>query len=698
MGTFFERMTLRALGLHFQLGHLVRVSCCNPEQACDNDFVSIDTNGIHSVAVNFCDCETVQPHAIQLLRSHWYPATTTDPKLAATFCVLDHFQMYTFKLKGFTFEYYHALACLTNNTGVKTPKHSGCGHSPSGVHATKEGELAVLCLDCPHSGKNLLPNWREALLTDDTENFARYLYSLFLGIDGNFWMCWQDKSSEAADPSLSKGWAYFMEESKYKNMNYFFFQSMQHAGDVSVLIILYNIAYYWSKHLWQCMKELPVYIKFLVPKFHLLAHIGLCQTKYLFNFHKAPKHGWANINPVATSMREMGPGNRHDMLDDHFSNWNWKKVCALGTTLQQKLKEEEAIPKRDQHMLDLAEFEKAIPPANLNKWRHSVENWEADDSKPNPFEVKASTITAVSVWLELAQSNAADLKQGVDISLHPNMSPSNLIVIGIELEGLQYGTFEGKLGPHATDTQHGHLQQHTNALQCWIKQWAKVQILYMPLMSKLRVEVGDSTSSEDQQDVSTLQLCKALNQLCQQLWLKSHLVTFKKEWITGQCANTRPQGLIKAIQAKVDAATEQYHTAHVGLKFLAVPLAKLEWEEEFPVLRQEDIRCMMEGLESISKISKGRRLLSTPWIWKTSHGVQSKETRGEDSDKLHDVMCIEWCKARAHAGQWKEVELLQEEMRHTLAFLIWHADWWIGKAGQRPDVSISEAEGLLAYV
>ena len=29
-------------------------------------------------------------------------------------------------------------------------------------------------------------------------------------------------------------------------------------------------------------------------------------------------------------MKEMGPGSWHDTIDDHFGDWNWKKVISLG--------------------------------------------------------------------------------------------------------------------------------------------------------------------------------------------------------------------------------------------------------------------------------------------------------------------------------------------------------------------------------
>jgi len=130
-------------------------------------------------------------------------------------------------------------------------------------------------------------------------------------------------------------------------MDYLFLSTMTHS-DVHVINVSYDIACQWNKHLWERMSRYPTEIHFshttkvvtfLVPKFHLPAHISACQTNFSFNLIKgmartdgeAPERGWSNINPVATSTREMGPGSRRDALDDHFSDWNWRKMSNFGT-------------------------------------------------------------------------------------------------------------------------------------------------------------------------------------------------------------------------------------------------------------------------------------------------------------------------------------------------------------------------------
>lgn len=43
----------------------------------------------------------------------------------------------------------------------------------------------------------------------------RWIYRLFLAIDANFRLKRKQVSSEKADPSLGKGWAYFVEQDAY---------------------------------------------------------------------------------------------------------------------------------------------------------------------------------------------------------------------------------------------------------------------------------------------------------------------------------------------------------------------------------------------------------------------------------------------------------------------------------------------------
>jgi len=75
-------------------------------------------------------------------------------------------------------------------------------------------------------------------------------------------------------------------------------------------------------------------IVWLVPKFHLAAHIEGCADRFSFNWTKdvgrtcgeSVESNWAALNGLATSSREMGFGHRRDTLNDAMSDVNWRKA------------------------------------------------------------------------------------------------------------------------------------------------------------------------------------------------------------------------------------------------------------------------------------------------------------------------------------------------------------------------------------
>ncbi|KAJ2985835.1 hypothetical protein NUW54_g10014 [Trametes sanguinea] len=189
---FFCRSTLKGLGLRIQLGHEPGTHCVNPKPAYGDDFIVLDIFGVHEVAVDFCNCEQVLPHPVQLLRARWYPATSINPKTAATFRLLENFHLLSTQSKISGYEFYVALGRATDNTGtagardrypafmdmvrqwrhLKMLKRSGRGFDKDAATTTAAGECAVECPACPHPGKNLPDDWQDA---PDSRRYVRLM-------------------------------------------------------------------------------------------------------------------------------------------------------------------------------------------------------------------------------------------------------------------------------------------------------------------------------------------------------------------------------------------------------------------------------------------------------------------------------------------------------------------------------------------
>lgn len=121
-GEFFQRSSLKDLGLRCQLGHRAAEPCSNPAPAHGDEFVVIDSRGIHQMLLDFCNCETAASHVEQLLRASFFPATSTQPRTAATFRVLEQYHLLSLESKVSAYQFYSSLAKLEDNTGLRQVK------------------------------------------------------------------------------------------------------------------------------------------------------------------------------------------------------------------------------------------------------------------------------------------------------------------------------------------------------------------------------------------------------------------------------------------------------------------------------------------------------------------------------------------------------------------------------------------------
>jgi len=129
---------------------------------------------------------------------------------------------------------------------VRLLKRMGRGHSASGVKGTAEVNLQFSVQPGPIPQINLLQIGRRGQnrnsssshygFPSDTWPNYRWIYALFIGIDANFRLKRVNVSTDARDPGLNHGYAYVVEERKYKKY---------------LERIWFKDPYQWEKHLSQ---------------------------------------------------------------------------------------------------------------------------------------------------------------------------------------------------------------------------------------------------------------------------------------------------------------------------------------------------------------------------------------------------------------------------------------------------------------
>ncbi|KAJ7736393.1 hypothetical protein B0H14DRAFT_3097541 [Mycena olivaceomarginata] len=553
---------------------------------------------------------------------------------------------------------------------------------------------------------------------------------------------------------------------RYANMDYIFASLLRHHDPRLFKFISYDICCQWSKHLKERLTELPPHVRlnlvlkicrFVIPKLHIYGHKLLCQLLYSLNYTPGAartdgegiERPWANIGPVATSTREMGPGARHDTLDDHWGHWNWQKLIGLGALIKKQFLA--AIVERNNQRASLETFT-ANQLEHVPQWKAEVEAFEADSTKPNPYQIPKSGSNENDVRLELAKEEAATADTGIPV-IH-NVTPSTFILAGLDLEEQQRRVrIEAEMRKDQTTKQTAQLVESRTKLSRYIARFRALQIAYTP--AALQALAERPTPKPDEEEVAgrvenvplflpsalteeqrasgcnkgvvaiETRLCDAqcrssLDEIRNLLFIKSRFNTYKSGHARHQGATTRTRGLMDRNDEKLRVYAEKYVAAWEAKRRL-VGDKEVHWRRLNP---KTDLRCMeaeedgvlrskrkvrgkkramgtaateeeqregvREGERGPGHTSEGRRTLS--WIW------MGTDTSGAGTNKaILAGLRAEWAKAWARTRQWtEEVELLREEMRRVPITLRWKAQWWEDRSTVA-EFNGYHAEGARAY-
>ncbi|KAJ7073553.1 hypothetical protein B0H15DRAFT_792741, partial [Mycena belliarum] len=500
---------------------------------------------------------------------------------------------------------------------------------------------------------------------------------------------------------------------KYINMDWMLWMSLVGYDLLVQLIISYDIVCQWHINIWKRLQKYSPalieragkhYYMWLIPKFHLPAHIEACNILYSFNLTpfvgqtdgEAPERGWANANPLASSTKEMGPGSRRDVLDDHFNDWNHKKIVALGRTLLERVKK--AVGEMVDKQRDLVESEASLPSETLEPWKKATEMWELDPTNPNPFNVaeKHDSLQAIRGRIAEETKNAVegDLADDVRGDLHA----SEMIAMGMQLEQQQRALTAdiGALKLHATDGQKTTMLERGNKLRRKIANWIATQTDFQPALASLRAAedqarakaarsqptagipvhsislwlpskqmahpgtAAKETHARYEFDMREANAHEALEEIRRLLLVRTHHYKFKDQNVEGVEAQTRARTSIQILDELIRRQVSDYKAARLALTRLAPLLHETHWQLILKELLQDD-EAMREA--------------------------------------TNEALRVEWAKTRARAHRWtEEVDLLEEEMRRTLVFLDWKVSWWQGLQEGRPEQDDPILrEGLNAY-
>ncbi|SJL15740.1 uncharacterized protein ARMOST_19245 [Armillaria ostoyae] len=531
---------------------------------------------------------------------------------------------------------------------LKMLKRGGRAHFNDGVVTTGPHNLAVLCPSCPCPGINLPEGWEEALPE------LRFLYVLIICMDANFCLKNQMVSSYSCNPGLRIGLGYFVPQEafdtfvlnhtsdedistcvgfavlakadtkfskvrlvnlhkgeRYAPMDYVFGSTLMTFTGLLQVIISYDIACQWFINLSKRMAAWPTKISGIpqanltptIPKFHEPAHKQENHQEFSCNFIKGmgnsdcevPERLWGPNNQIGNSTKTMGPGSRHDVLDDTFGFWNWMKYVTMG-----------------------------LPEKLIAEWETVCIQWENDGfpkTVENPFAVNQDYMSEVEVEKELEAEEQERRRQGGHV-LHAT-SADKFIVLALSLEESQRKVRELTAQHKNPTTRQGtSLKEQHSILKDKLRNWLILAIIlraiYIPGLIQYLTEIGEPSGEhgdENPEDVKlwlpshlpgdrrrvvcmeglpaieerlrVAQCHDALNGIRHTLRLKTRMIHFRNKNTRGQRPSTRARAVIDGVHQRALAFATKYRTARTAKLALSGPG---EWEDTLLVLENKDIR------------------------------------------------------------------------------------------------------------
>ncbi|KAK7675926.1 hypothetical protein QCA50_021145 [Cerrena zonata] len=238
---------------------------------------------------------------------------------------------------------------------------------------------------------------------------------------------------------------------KYVNMDLIFCSAMRHHPDVDKLNS-YDITCQWIIYLIDRISKYPAeyqvnlpdtaMLRWAIGKLHWYAHKQKGHSRYSLNWipgvgrsdGEGIERRWWDIQPIASSVKMMGPGAHHTFLNDHWGYANWRKTVTLIHSLCRKLiRARFSAAAQEINFLSLSQ---GITYETQATWIKEVEDWEKDLSLPDPYYVERKGMTEVEIRCQLTEEEERAVSEGRQTMIH-DVSAVSMLIIGLDLEDQQ---------------------------------------------------------------------------------------------------------------------------------------------------------------------------------------------------------------------------------------------------------------------
>ncbi|KZV60063.1 hypothetical protein PENSPDRAFT_594542 [Peniophora sp. CONT] len=240
-----------------------------------------------------------------------------------------------------------------------------------------------------------------------------------------------------------------------------------------------------------------------IPAVHCPNHKEQCWfefgTTYLVCwchfFGETAEHYWAGANQIGNFTRQMNAGHRHDVLNDHHGDWNWKKTIRLPGQLLSDLRDAKELF----HSMRAAFLNLSVDfgSERTEEWNRLSRTFQRTDSGFNSvYRHEAKKLPSKDA---VYQALMKDELHRAEAALRPIEGPLSVSFIG---EGLKIRDAQRKCRQVVQETGRDHMESHAkeislrrSKLVSRIGKWRRQQLEVMPSIAD-KLEATASADSE----------------------------------------------------------------------------------------------------------------------------------------------------------------------------------------------------------
>ncbi|KZT54451.1 hypothetical protein CALCODRAFT_510770 [Calocera cornea HHB12733] len=396
----------------------------------------------------------------------------------------------------------------------------------------------------------------------------------------------------------------------------------------------------------ELVDEVPKFV-WAVPKMHEHAHQEWCRYQFSLAWiegggrtdGEGVERPWSELNQLSASTKEMTAGHRKEVLEDHMTGWNWKKVMNMVPTRAEiiaGLRLEEAGEERVLELevsatspIDAAVFINMglTIEVNQNKLKRRVEELSQSDGDVEDRLQRDRTLllSQISRWYHVGETFLPGRLRS-DWTVETEEHPEDMV---LPL-------------PSAFNVQERDLNISGLAL------------------IELRLRKGEATD--------------VLRQLVAALRLKQAYANVKWKAAHNQVALTRMRSILERQQKAILRHADSYRRMRAAMLRVGLQAD----DPQYQPLLDSDVR--LPALSQVDQeLGSSKRY---PWFMRRGEGATSGVDHGRTGAMEDRANIVVYWVLKATLERWsEELRLLDAEWVRMERYFLWYETFWLSKAG-----------------